>query len=613
MNKLLKNLKMMYKIIFLVLIMVLFLISLGISIFYILNNQEKNILTIFNNRIKKVEISTAIHENILNVHTHLFEIICWQNANYQSSQIKELGDEQRVAIGNTIKQIDDMIKSGDLTKEENTLFNESLNNMSEYKDWAFKVLDMAQIDLATATMFMSTANDKFTLLKNTLSKLEDLEDKLSTSNYNSTVRNKMFVFIAVMCIFIVCLILISVYTGRAIVAPIKEVIAIIKVISKGDFTKKLHIHSKDEMGELAEDFEWLKSNLNDDLLNVEKISRKLKQLSDNSGSILEKSSISIDSIQSSTKSIDIQTGNSTSGIEELTATLEEMSRNIDSIMNNMVRQASAVEEGASPIEEMVRNIENTTTMSKKTYEISNNLNNVANEGGNAVKNSIQSIKDVAEYSQQILKLLGLITNIAKQTNLLAMNAAIEAAHAGEAGKGFAIVADEIRRLSEDTNKNAKDIGDVVSTIVSRIEDSVKLAEKAGVGLDMITMYSQQNVQIINQLNVAMAEQNNGAKEILKATQDLVKITEEVKVSMTEQKGATDDFGDALKNLRDLSLENKNNIKKFIEDLRQLINYVNEMKKIIDENQNQANSLHNLVAKFVLENKGEEKTGLKLVE
>ncbi len=250
---------------------------------------------------------------------------------------------------------------------------------------------------------------------------------------------------------------------------------------------------------------------------------------------------------------------------------------------------------------------------KKPRDLSNNLNNVANEGGTAVKNSIQSIKEVAEYSQQIMKLLGLISNIAKQTNLLAMNAAIEAAHAGEAGKGFAIVADEIRRLSEDTNKNAKDIGDVVGTIVSRIDDSVKLAEKAGLGLDMITTFSGQNVQVIQQLSIAMAEQNNGAKEILKATQDMVKITDEVKVSMSEQKRATDEFNSALIELRNQSIDNKESIKKHIVNLNELILSLDEMNKIIVENLKQANLLQNVVTRFVLEDKKEEQTGLKLVE
>ena len=428
-------------------------------------------------------------------------------------------------------------------------------------------------------------------------------------------RNLLLIFITLIVMSSAVLALMMFFVARQLLRPIISVSNTLSDIAKGegDLTKRILFDSKDEIGILAQNFNLFISNLNNDMLQVEKAAVKIKASSDRSNEIIEGSTKNADEIKKSINGIDIQTENATSGIEELTATLEEMSRNIDNIMNNMVRQASAVEEGASSIEEMVRTIENTTEMSKKTNDISNNLNKVANEGGIAVKNSIQSIKEVSEYSQQILKLLGLISNIAKQTNLLAMNAAIEAAHAGEAGKGFAIVADEIRRLSEDTNKNAKDIGEVVGSIVSRIDESVKLAEKAGIGLDLITAYSQQNVQIISQLSISMAEQNNGAKEILKSTQEMVKITEEVKISMIEQKNATDDFSGALVELRDLSLQNKENVKKHLDNLTSLMSFLDEIKKIFIENQNQANQLHGFVDKFVLENKGEEKTGLKLVE
>jgi methyl-accepting chemotaxis protein len=382
---------------------------------------------------------------------------------------------------------------------------------------------------------------------------------------------------------------------------------------KADLTKRLDLKYKDEIGEIGSIINNLLERLNLDILQVKKAAENVKLSSDQSKEVIEKSGSNFDDVKASITKVDAQIESYTSGIEELSATLEEMSKNIESIMISMNRQASAVEEGASSIEEMVRNIENTASMSKKTFDLSKNLNNVANEGGEAVKKSINSIREVSEFSQQILKLLGLITNISKQTNLLAMNAAIEAAHAGEAGKGFAVVADEIRRLSEDTNKNARDIGEVVGTIVGRIDESVKLSEKAGVGLDTITAYSNQNVEIINQLNLAMAEQNHGAKEVLKATQELVKITEEVKLAMTDQKAAIDEFGQALRDLRDLSLDNKEDIKNYLEKLSEVLPLLNRIKVNIHENQNQSLVLQELVGKFLLEDKGNEKTELKLVE
>lgn len=420
----------------------------------------------------------------------------------------------------------------------------------------------------------------------------------------------------IIAILIIAVVLLM--TSNRITRPIDVIAHALESMAKGsgDLTKTLSISTSDEIGLLSLNFNSFIKHLNMDILRIESVSNAIKSSADETQSVLNTTLQEVNSISENISKIEKQTNTTTSGIEEMTVTLEEMSRNIDSIMINMTHQAGAVEESASSIEEMVRNIENTVTLSEKTNSISGNLNSVANEGGKAVKESIGSIKEVADYSKQILKLLGLITNIAKQTNLLAMNAAIEAAHAGESGKGFAIVADEIRRLSEDTNRNARDIGEVVGNIVEKIDDSVKLSEKAGIGLDMITAYSRQNVDIIAQLSIAMHEQNVGAKEILKTTQELVKITEEVKMSIIEQKNATANFNDVTHEIRDMAVLNQDVIRDHLEKLNRLIQTQEALGKILSRNQELSNTLNMIVASFTLDKQADkttETTALKLVE
>jgi len=396
----------------------------------------------------------------------------------------------------------------------------------------------------------------------------------------------------------------------------KELYTFMEIFTKGtsgDLTKRLEFSSGDEVGKLSIEFNKFMGSLNNELLNVEKVSGRIKEVTDRAFQALNSSGDNISQIKSSINQISSQTDNATSEIEKLSATLEEISRNIGSMAENMTRQSASVEQQSSSIEEMARNIENTMKMSKKSNEISTSLNKVADDGGILVKSTLSSIKDVSQFSEQILKLLDLISNISSETDLLAMNAAIEASHAGEHGKGFSIVAEEIRKLSEDTSRNTNEIGNVVRNIIKKIEDSVILAEKAGSGLDMIMDYSKQNSKVIEELMLAIAEQNNGFREMLRATQELVKITESVKFSMQEQKSATAEFSTALKDLRDFSLTSRDNIKNHLDNLTQLIGSLDRMKLIIEDNIGFSNILHDLVEKFVLEDSSNKKSEIRLIQ
>ncbi|MBN1409810.1 MAG: substrate-binding domain-containing protein [Spirochaetales bacterium] len=237
------------------------------------------------------------------------------------------------------------------------------------------------------------------------------------------------------------------------------------------------------------------------------------------------------------------------GIEGLNTALEKISGSIGDITQNMSEQASAVEEVASSIEEMTRNIGETTKITNTVLEYSDNLFSEASEGGKLVKNSIEAIQEVKENSQQILDLLGMINDIAEKTNLLSINASIQAAHSGQAGRGFSVVATEIRKLADNTNNNIKGIENAVKLIVSKITESTDAAHMTGAGLFRILGISEKDKEITSHLNSAMQEQNNGVQEILKSSQELLKITDNVHTAMTMQHKATEDFKTLLEKLR----------------------------------------------------------------
>jgi DNA-binding LacI/PurR family transcriptional regulator len=241
-----------------------------------------------------------------------------------------------------------------------------------------------------------------------------------------------------------------------------------------------------------------------------------------------------------------------SGIENQTTSLEAMTANIDIINSNMEAQSSAVVEEAGSIEEMARNISQISKMANQVQDVSADLSQVARENMSDIQDSIALIQAIHKDSRQILELLDMIKAVAEQTNILALNAAIQAAHAGEEGKGFGVVAAEIQRLADDTNDSISGIETAVDTIVKNIEESTRIVVKTGDGLGRIVASSASNSDISRQLNSALTEQDAGVKEVLQATQELVSITEQVKNAVNEQKRATEGLNDMLGRLRELS-------------------------------------------------------------
>jgi len=191
-------------------------------------------------------------------------------------------------------------------------------------------------------------------------------------------------------------------------------------------------------------------------------------------------------------------------------------------------QAAAVTQAAAAIEEMVANVESVTGALSKNAEHVRDLQAASEVGHNDLNDVAVDIRRVAEESESIMEINSVMSSIASQTNLLSMNAAIEAAHAGEAGRGFAVVADEIRKLAESSSNQSKTISTVLKNIKTSIDKITKSTENVLNKFDAIdegiTIVANQEGTMLN----AMEEQKHGSKEVLRAISRVSEITTNVK-------------------------------------------------------------------------------------
>ena len=197
-------------------------------------------------------------------------------------------------------------------------------------------------------------------------------------------------------------------------------------------------------------------------------------------------------------------------------------------------QSTSVEESSSAIEETAASINNVSVAAQHARETARELESVA----------AACEKSIREASQRVTKIVAIISDLTEQTNLLAMNAAIEAAHAGQEGRGFAVVAGEVKRLAEDEGGQAKQIISQIDEMTDRIERGVKLSDSAGSALAQISNDIRTTVRLIEEISIAMGEQATEAGQIVIEVSSVVNSTHEIRsgtISQSEQSEQIRDF------------------------------------------------------------------------
>ena len=216
-----------------------------------------------------------------------------------------------------------------------------------------------------------------------------------------------------------------------------------------------------------------------------------------------------------------------SGVLEMQESLRQAIENIEDLDNSIETQSTSISQAVLVIERMVADIQSVTRTIENTFDSIKHLNTAADAGNTAVSNAHTIVKNISEQSEGLLEASNVIQHIASQTNLLAMNAAIEAAHAGDVGKGFAVVADEIRKLAEDSATQGKTISTTLKQFGTEIEGLSNSAHTVEEKFNAIFNLSEQVKMMSNQLTEAMREQENASREVLTAIKNINTVTVEV--------------------------------------------------------------------------------------
>jgi len=410
------------------------------------------------------------------------------------------------------------------------------------------------------------------------------------------------------------LVLIAVFMSRSISKPIINVAWTLKDISEGegDLTKRIAAKSNDEIGDLSNYFNQTMEKIRNLVWTIKYKINGLNHTSFELSVNMGKTSTAVEQISSNLDSMKTLMVKQESGAEEAGKAVGDIKTNIDSLNMMIEKQTESVNMSSSAIEEMTANINSVTRTLVENSRNVTVLTEASENGKTGVQMVAQEIQEIAHDSEGLLEINAVMNNIAAQTNLLSMNAAIEAAHAGEAGRGFAVVADEIRKLAESSGQQSKTTAAMLKKIKASIDNITKssndVLSRFGAIDSSVKTVSEHEQNILH----AMEEQEVGGKQILESISRLRDLTSSVKkgsdnmaVSGETLVQQTNGFIQTSKE----TVEGMNEIVKGINQINVSVSHVNDMSL---ENNKNFESLKQETEKFK-DSTGNEKKKILVVD
>lgn len=417
------------------------------------------------------------------------------------------------------------------------------------------------------------------------------------SDFSSSYTHMIMVVFGILLIIVIGLIIMDVILTGRVSSHFKDIVSVCEVIGKGDFTQRCQDYLTLEASQLANGFNQLSEGITELVGTIRESSTSIQDVSEKLVHNTQEINTSVSTTENAINGVNGTISKQSSAINSVNDAVTQVAQKVSVLNSEIDTQNQLIISSSSNIEDMMRNFmditKNTENMSAKVGKIveSSEANTMA------LKKSVAQIQEVQAESGALLEMNKVISSVASQTNLLAMNAAIEAAHAGESGRGFAVVADEIRKLAETTSKQAKDSSVSLKAIQSKIDEISASSLNVENSFEKTISEIQNFDTTMKELSKTVSEQGDKAGLIMDSLSDIKKSSGNVKDSANVISSGTklvEDNCTALANMQD---EVDSGLRECGNASSTLTDTSKDMSEISNQAQNSVGILSEAVSKF----------------
>jgi len=448
--------------------------------------------------------------------------------------------------------------------------------------------------------YLDLGADLYELLSFSFNTLRDAAQVTMTNRYleiQATTANTMVIMVILTIVGVILGLLIAMLISGMVTKPITLLNAALGDVANGDLTKRLPENSRDEVGQASQSYNQSMDEFSKMIASIKGQSQELSDIGNNLASNMTETASAMNQIAANIQSIKGRVLNQSASVTETNATMEQVTVNINKLNGHVERQTSAVSQSSAAIEEMLANIQSVTSTLAKNAANVNNLQESSEAGRSSLQEVVSDIQEIARESEGLLEINAVMQNIASQTNLLSMNAAIEAAHAGESGRGFAVVADEIRKLAESSGEQSKTISSVLKKMKESIDKITRSTDNVMNKFETIDHGVKTVVEQEETIRKAMEEQSHGSKQILQASGQVSEVTQQVKGGSLEMLEGSKEVIQESKNLEKATQEITNGINEMAAGAEQVNKAVNTVNDLTGRTRENISTLVQSVSRF----------------